>query len=277
MIHAAVDQTCEDGAILRPPQTTNKNTAQSASEKSNQSRRKCLFAISILAYAFTGKKRKRLSARDSSDTESSEHDLPRDSDSVQPESAEQNSRFKPQLLNSQPGSFDDLPGAAMDIEIQQRDWNKPISIFDAASIRSHASSTGNIRDDVNLNDLVVCVPTEEARQLDLAANYRLPFSIGRVLRKKESGVLLVWLYAPNIDSAWHTWEERVKDHRGKVTVRTRKDEIEWQSLLRDQYGVLTVSLCKDHCLSRKAVLRLKGHSELAMREDQWASYFRVKS
>ena len=164
----------------------------------------------------------------------------------------------------------------MDVQIEQRDWAKPISVFDSGSIRSHASSSGNIRDDVVLNSLVVCVPNEEARRLDMEANYRLPFSIGRVTRVKESGVIVAWLYAPNIDSAWHTWEERVTNERGKMVVRTRKDEVEWAALLRDQYGAIIVKLCKDHCLSRKAILRLQGHPALSMPPKEWSSYFRVK-
>ena len=164
----------------------------------------------------------------------------------------------------------------MDVEIEKRDWEKPLSIIDTASMRSHASSSGNIRDDIVANSLVVCVPNDEARRLDIEANYRLPFSIGRVMRVKESGVVVAWLYAPNIDSAWHTWEEMFANERGKMVTRTRKDEIEWAALLRDQYGAIVVKLCKDHCLSKKAILRLQGHPALKMSPKEWTSYFRLK-
>ena len=169
-----------------------------------------------------------------------------------------------------------LPNMTIQIT-DRRKWSTPLSNLEIDSVRSHASSTGNIRDQVHVNDVVACVPNQEARQLDMIANYRIPFSLGRELRVKESVLAVFWLYAPNMDSAWHVWEEKVKNARGKTIVKTRKDEVEWGSLLRDDHGVIIIKLCKDHCLSRKAMLLLKGHPGLAMPSDEWASYFRSKN
>ena len=143
----------------------------------------------------------------------------------------------------------------------------------ATSSASSASRCSTIQ--LEINDFVACVPTLEAQAQDEAVGYRLPFSIGRVVDKKVSGVVVTWMYSRNIDGRWYLWDENVNGKHSKRKGRKlRRDDLEWASILRDNDGVLKIKFCADKTLTKVSISRLKKHPELKMPENDWRSLFR---
>ena len=122
---------------------------------------------------------------------------------------------------------------------------------------------------VQVNQVVVCVPTLVSREEDKKAGYNLPFSLGRVLEVKGSGVVVAWLFALFADGVWRAWDTGKKGSR-----RIRRDELEWADLLRDSAGVVVVSFCANKTLKQVSLARLKGNIALKMSDDEWRSYFK---
>ena len=119
------------------------------------------------------------------------------------------------------------------------------------------------------------VPTNEARAADEQAGYHLPFSVGRIVEVKSSGVVVVWLFSRHINGRWCVWDEHVAGpSKRKRTRNLRRDELDWACILRDQGGVLKIKFCADKTLTKMTIARLKGHPGLSMSEDAWKLLFR---
>ena len=137
------------------------------------------------------------------------------------------------------------------------------------SVSSASSGVGDFGLLVNVNQVVACVPTKESREDDKKAGYNLPFSLGRIVEVKGSGVVVTWLFSSFADGVWRPW-----DTGRKGASRLRRDELEWADLLRDHGGIVLVNFCADKTLKQGSLARLKVNVSLKMSEDQWRSYFR---
>ena len=144
--------------------------------------------------------------------------------------------------------------------------------FGLSSVRSTTSSSDSIIPNVCVNQIVACVPTSEAREADKKSGYHLPFSLGRVVEVKGSGVVVTWLFARYADGVWRVWDEGKKG-----ATRPRRDELDFGELLRDHAGVLNIQFCADKTLKKASLIRLKANQMLAMSEVDWFSFFRKPS
>ena len=143
--------------------------------------------------------------------------------------------------------------------------------FSIASESIYSRSSSSSAPNVQKNDVVVCIPTQAARNADNEVGYHLPFSLGRIVEVKGSGVVVTWLFSRSIDGVWNVWDQGVK---GRPNLR--RDELFWEEILRDSAGVVFVQFCRDKTLKKGSVARLKANPMLAMSEDIWRSFFRKK-
>jgi hypothetical protein len=122
---------------------------------------------------------------------------------------------------------------------------------------------------VELNQVIACVPTCEAREADKKVGYNLPFSLGRVVELNGSGVVVIWLFSRHMDGVWCLWEE------GKNgACKPRRDDLDWADILRDEAGVVSIQFCADKTFKKSTLSRLKANPMLAMSQVEWGSYFR---
>ena len=146
---------------------------------------------------------------------------------------------------------------------------KKFGLSSVSSSGSNATGKGESGPLIQVNQVVACVPTAKSREDDKRAGYNLPFSLGRVLEVKGSGVVVAWLFAFFADVVWRPW-----DTGKKGASRIRRDELDWEDLLRDRNGVVVVGFCADKTLKQSSLARLRGNRALEMSEADWRSYFK---
>ena len=186
---------------------------------------------------------------------------------------EQNLNWRNQNISSisRPGTTPD--DAFADLNDQLRIQCRNVSNLRPLSSASSSSASTAIV--LNLNEIVACVPTSEARKADEEVGYSLPFSLGRIVEVKTSSVVVNWMFSRHIDGRWYPWDESIGNLKGsKKTRKLRRDELDFECILRDEMGVLRIKFCADKTLTKVSISRLKAHSELKMAEDSWRAHFR---
>ena len=182
----------------------------------------------------------------------------------------------------EPNLQDFIAGCQLSIVLS--DVNKPsrfgsrrpvMANFDTSSnTTSNSIGSTSIKASVSLNQHIACVPTSEAHQADVQAGYVLPFSVGRIVCIKELGVSVKWMYAEFIDTTWRIWEERACIGGKQRHQSRRADDIEWDSILRDTAGFISINFCADKRLTKASIAKLKGHPALSMTPERWNAFFR---
>ena len=186
---------------------------------------------------------------------------------------EQNSNWRNQNISSISRPVTSSDDAFAEINDQLRIQCRNVSNLRPLSSASSSSASRAIV--LNVNEIVACVPTSEARKADEEVGYSLPFSLGRIVEVKTSSAVVNWMFSRHIDGRWYPWDESIGNLKGsKKTRKVRRDELDFECILRDEMGVLRIKFCADKTLTKVSISRLKAHSELKMTEESWRAHFR---
>ena len=153
---------------------------------------------------------------------------------------EQNSNWRNQNISSISRPVTSSDDAFAEINDQLRIQCRNVSNLRPLSSASSSSASRAIV--LNVNEIVACVPTSEARKADEEVGYSLPFSLGRIVEVKTSSAVVNWMFSRHIDGRWYPWDESIVNLKGsKKTRKVRRDELDFECILRDEMGACVVA------------------------------------